>query len=54
MVVADRYYMDGNKPDNEVYKKLKQQFDADEMYLNTVDDTELELFIKEEIDLENL
>lgn len=54
MILTDKYYQEDEKPDDEEYKKLIQQYDPDEMYLNTVGDDELELFIKESIDLEKL
>lgn len=54
MILTDKYYQEDEKPDDEEYKKLIQQYDPDEMYLNTVGDDELELFIKEPIDLEKL
>lgn len=53
-IICDRYYMDGQKPDNEELKNLVKQFDADEMYMNTVEDNELESFNKEKIDIESL
>ncbi len=54
MILTNKYYQEDEKPDDEEYKKLIQQYDPDEMYLNTVGDDELELFIKEPIDLEKL
>lgn len=54
MILTDKYYQEDEKPDDEEYKKLIQQYDPDEMILNTVGDDELELFIKEPIDLEKL
>lgn len=54
MILTDKYYQENEKPDDEEYKKLIQQYDPDEMILNTVGDDELELFIKEPIDLEKL
>lgn len=54
VVITDKYYYENNKPDDEEYKKLIQQFDPDELVLNTVGEDELELFIKENIDVESL
>ncbi|RAP47777.1 MAG: hypothetical protein BZ135_01490 [Methanosphaera sp. rholeuAM6] len=54
VVVTDKYYQEDEKPDDEEYKKLIKQYEADELVLNTVDDSELELFIKEPIDVESL
>ncbi|WP_323736039.1 hypothetical protein PXD04_09150 [Methanosphaera sp. ISO3-F5] len=54
VVVTDKYYQEDEKPDDEEYKKLIQQYEADELVLNTVSDTELELFEKEVIDVEAL
>lgn len=54
VVVTDKYYQEDEKPDDEEYKKLISQYDADELFLNTVEDSKLELFIKEEIDVESL
>ncbi len=54
VVVTDKYYQEDEKPDDEEYKKLIQQYEADELVLNTVSDTELELFEKEPIDVEAL
>ncbi len=54
VVVTDKYYQEDEKPDDEEYKKLIQQYDADTLVLNTVSDTELELFEKENIDVESL
>ncbi|MBR0472099.1 MAG: hypothetical protein IJI98_05325 [Methanosphaera sp.] len=54
VVVTDKYYQEDEKPDDEEYKKLIQQYEADELVLNTVTDTELELFEKEVIDVEAL
>lgn len=54
IVVTDKYYQENEKPDDEEYKKLIKQYDADELVLNTVSDTELELFEKEPIDVESL
>lgn len=53
-IITDKYYQEDQKPDDEVYKKLIEQYDADELVLNTVSDTELELFEKEVIDVESL
>ncbi|AWX32154.1 MAG: hypothetical protein J6S29_07450 [Methanosphaera sp.] len=52
MVVCDKYYQENEKPTDETYQKLKNQYEADQIFLNTVDDDELESFIKEEIKLE--
>lgn len=54
LVVTDKYYQEDEKPDDEEYRKLIQQYEADELVLNTVSDTELELFEKEVIDVEAL
>lgn len=54
VVVTDKYYQENEKPDDEEYKKLIKQYEADELVLNTVGDTELELFEKEPIDVESL
>lgn len=54
VVVTDKYYQADEKPDDEEYKKLIKQYDADTLVLNTVTDTELELFEKEPIDVESL
>lgn len=54
VVVTDKYYQENEKPDDEEYKKLIEQYEADELVLNTVEDSELELFIKEPIDVESL
>ena len=54
VVVTDKYYQEDEKPDDEEYKKLIQQYEADKLVLNTVSDTELELFEKEPIDVEAL
>ncbi|MBE6486145.1 MAG: hypothetical protein E7Z85_04795 [Methanosphaera stadtmanae] len=54
VVVTDKYYQADEKPDDEEYKKLIQQYDADTLILNTVSDTELELFEKEPIDIKSL
>ena len=54
IIVTDKFYNENEKPDEEEYKKLIGQYDPDEMFLNTVEDSELELFKKEEIDVESL
>lgn len=54
IIVTDKFYNENEKPDDEEYKKLIEQYDPDEMFLNTVEDSELELFKKEEIDVESL
>ena len=54
VVVTDKYYQEDEKPDDEEYKKLIEQYEADELVLNTVEDSELELFIKDPIDVESL
>ncbi len=54
VVVTDKYYQEDEKPDDEVYRQLIKQYDADTLVLNTVSDTELELFEKENIDVESL
>ena len=52
VIVTDKFY--NERPDDDEYKKLIGQYDPDEMFLNTVEDSELELFEKEEIDVESL
>lgn len=52
MVICDRYYQENEKPDENTFQELKKQYDADQIFLNTVTDDELELFEKEEIPLE--
>lgn len=54
VIINDKYYQKDNKPDNEEYKKLIKQYDADEVILNTIDDDALESIIKEPIDIDNL
>ncbi len=54
VVVTDKYYQEDEKPDDEEYKKLIEQYEADELVLNTVEDSKLELFIKEPIDVDAL
>ncbi|MDO5826101.1 MAG: hypothetical protein BZ137_02125 [Methanosphaera sp. rholeuAM130] len=51
-IVCDKYYQENEKPTDETFQNLKKQYDADTIFLNTVDDNELESFIKEEINLE--
>ena len=51
-IVCDKYYQKNEKPTDETFQNLKKQYDADTIFLNTVDDNELESFIKEEINLE--
>lgn len=53
-IITDKYYQEDEKPDDEEYKKLIEQYDAEELVLNTVGETELELFEKEVIDVESL
>lgn len=53
-IITDKYYQEDEKPDSNEYKKLIEQYDAEELVLNTVGDTELELFEKEVIDVESL
>ena len=48
-IVCDKYYQEDEKPTRESFEKLKKQYEADQIFLNTVDDDELESFIKEEI-----
>lgn len=54
VVVTDKYYQEDEKPGDEEYKKLIEQYEADELVLNTVEDSKLELFIKEPIDVKAL
>lgn len=56
VIINDKYYQKDNKPDNEEYKKLIGQYDADEVILNTIDDDDdaLESIIKERIDIDSL
>ena len=35
VIINDKYYQADNKPDNEEFKKLVNQYDADEVVLNT-------------------
>ncbi|RAP52213.1 MAG: hypothetical protein BZ133_01645 [Methanosphaera sp. SHI613] len=51
-IVCDKYYQENDKPTEETFQKLKNQYEADQIFLNTVADDELESFIKEEIKLE--
>ena len=53
-LVCDKYYQEGQKPDNDELKSIIEQYEADELYLNTVEDNELESFSKEKIDIDLL
>ncbi len=53
-IITDKFYQRDEKPDNEEFKNLVNQYNADEIVLNTIDDDELNSIIKEKIDLDNL
>lgn len=53
-IINDKYYQADNKPNNEEFKKLVNQYDADEVVLNTICDDELESIDKEHIDINSL
>lgn len=54
VIINDKYYQADNKPTNEEFKKLVNQYDADEVVLNTICDDELESIDKEHIDINSL
>ncbi len=53
-LITDKFYQRDEKPDNEEFKNLVDQYDADEIVLNTIDDDELNSIIKEKIDISQL
>lgn len=54
MVLTDKYYQRDEKPDNSEYKKLLDQYNPDEIILNTIGDDALNTIEKEPIDINNL
>lgn len=54
VIINDKYYQKDEKPDNEEYKKLIKQYEADEIILNIIDDDKLNSIKKESIDITNL
>ena len=54
VIINDKYYQADNKPNKEEFKKLVNQYDADEVVLNTICDDELESIDKEHIDINSL
>ncbi|OED30124.1 hypothetical protein [Methanosphaera sp. WGK6] len=54
VIIKDLYYQRDEKPSDEEFKKLANQYGADEVILNTIDDDVLESIIKEQIDINNI
>ena len=54
VIINDKYYQADNKPNNEEFKKLVNQYDADVVVLNSICDDELESIDKEHIDINSL
>ncbi|WP_455644722.1 hypothetical protein [Methanosphaera sp.] len=54
VIIKDIYYQKDEKPGNDEFKQLANQYGADEVILNTIDDDELESIVKEQIDISNL
>ena len=54
VIINDQYYKREEKPNNNEYKRLLDQYHPDQIILNTIEDDELNSITNEEIDITKL
>lgn len=54
VIIEDRYYNEGEMPDNVELKKLVERDGADELIVNTIADDNISSINKEKIDINSL